>query len=116
MIKAKDATTDKKGKKICISLDTGMTPDLEKKLVKFAKDADLLVMESTFGDDLAEKAEEYRHLHASQAAKIAKKAKVKRLFLTHFSQRYKDVTEIKNQATKIFKNTECASDLQKIEL
>lgn len=116
LIKAKDATFVKKGKKICIALDTRMTKELEKKLASFAKDSDVLVMESTFGDELAEKANEYQHLHATQAANIAKKAKAKKLFLTHFSQRYKTVNELKKQAEKIFKNTECASDLQRIEL
>ncbi|MFH0752403.1 MAG: ribonuclease Z [archaeon] len=115
-IKSKDATTIKKGKKICIILDTGMTAQLEKKLTAFAKDADILIMETTFGEELADKAKAYGHLHVSQAAKLAKKAKVKKLFLTHFSQRYRDVEELKVQATKIFKNTECAKDLLKIEL
>lgn len=115
-IKAKDATFTKKGKKICIALDTGMTAHLEKEMVDFAKDSDILIMESTFGDELAEKAKEYRHLHASQAANIANKAKVKKLFLTHFSQRYRNVNDIRKQAVKTFKNTECAQDLQRIEL
>lgn len=115
-IKAKDATFTKTGKKICIALDTGMNAQLEKELADFAKDSDILVMEATFGDELADKATEYRHLHASQAAKIAKKAKAKKLFLTHFSQRYKAVSELKKQAMKTFKNTECAHDLLKVTL
>ena len=115
-IKAKDATIAKKGRKLSIVLDTGMNAQLEKKLINFIKDSDVLVMESTFGEEHAEKAEEYTHLIASQAAKIAKKAKAKKLFLTHFSQRYNDVGPLREQAAKIFKNVECARDLQKVQM
>ncbi len=115
-IKAKDATTVKEGKKITIALDTGLTPQLEKKLVEFAKNSDILVMESTFGEEYKDKAKEYTHLTASQAAMIAKKSKAKKLFLTHFSQRYKTVENLKNQAIKIFKNTECAEDLMRAKI
>ena len=58
-----------------------------KGFVKFADGADLLIHDATFDDDLAERAEEDGHSTSSQAAENAKKAKVKRLVLTHISAR-----------------------------
>lgn len=106
-ILASKATKIQIGKKICFITDTGYTKDT----IKAAKGSDLLICESTFKDGLKEKARDFKHLTAKQAAEIAKKAKVKRLILTHFSQRYKDTTEIKKEAQKTFKNITCANDL-----
>jgi ribonuclease Z len=53
-----------------------------------ADQADMLVCESTFADAEAALAEEYGHLTASQAGRIAAQAGARLLVLTHFSQRY----------------------------
>lgn len=53
-----------------------------------AEDADLLVIESTFLEADAALAREYGHLTARQAARVAAECRVRRLVLTHFSQRY----------------------------
>jgi ribonuclease Z len=106
------ATTLVKGKKISIILDTGFC----KNAIKIAKNSDLLVCESTFLNDFKNLAKEYKHLTAEEAALIAKKANVKKLILTHFSQRYKDVKKIKKEASKIFKNVSCSKDLDIISL
>jgi ribonuclease Z len=50
--------------------------------------ADLLVCESTFAGAEAALARDYGHLTAGQAGRIAAEAGVRRLVLTHFSQRY----------------------------
>jgi ribonuclease Z len=50
--------------------------------------ADLLVCESTFAGSEAALARDYGHLTAGQAGRIAAEAGVRRLVLTHFSQRY----------------------------
>ena len=50
--------------------------------------ADLLVIEATFADADHVLAREYGHLTAGQAGRIAAEAGVRRLVLTHFSQRY----------------------------
>ena len=66
---------------------------------------------------LKELAKENKHLTASQAAEIAKKAKCKRLILTHISQRYQSNEKILlEEARKIFKNTDLAEDLMVIEV
>lgn len=109
-ISADDATTVRKGRKISFVLDTAYT----EKAVEQARDADLLVCEATHLDELKEKTEEYKHLTAKQAATIAKEANVKKLVITHFSQRYKDSKKLENEAKEIFKETIAAKDLMEI--
>ena len=84
--------------------------------VKFAKDADLLIHDATFGEDLKEEAAMRGHSTAAEAAKIAKKAKVKELALTHISSRYKNGKELEKEARKIFKNTIAAVDGTVVEI
>jgi ribonuclease Z len=85
-------------------------------LVKFAANADLLIHDATLDDTLAGRAEEDGHSTPSQAATIAKKAKAKKLVLTHISARYDDASLLLEQARKLFKNTQVAEDFLKIEI
>ena len=87
-----------------------------KEFVKFASGADLLIHEATFDDALVEKAELDGHSTPSQAALQAKKARVKKLVLTHVSARYSDVGLLREQAEKIFPNTVVADDFLVLEL
>lgn len=84
--------------------------------VKFAAGADLVIHDATLDDGLAERAEEDGHSTSSQAAENAKKAKVKRLVLTHISARYDDANILLEQAQKIFKNTQVAEDFMRTEI
>jgi len=102
----------RKGRKIVYTGDTRPF----KSLTKFAAQTDLLIHDCTFGDDLAERAEEDGHSTPTQAAKAAKKAKAKQLVLTHVSARYDDTGKLLEQAKKIFKNAIVAEDFMKIEL
>lgn len=111
-IKASKATKVTEGKKIVFISDTAYC----KSAVDLSKDADLLICESTYLSDLKDKAKDYLHLTAEQAGDIAKKADVKKLVLTHFSQRYKDVTEIEDEVKKVFKDSICAKDFLVLEL
>jgi ribonuclease Z len=63
-----------------------------------------------------EKAKEYLHLTSSQAAQIASQANAKKLILLHFSQRYKDIKEMEDEAKTIFPETVCAYDFMKIRI
>jgi ribonuclease Z len=56
---------------------------------ELAAGVDLLVIEATFLDEHARLADEYGHLTAGQAGKIAAECGVRRLVLTHFSERYR---------------------------
>ncbi len=85
-------------------------------IVKLAKNADLLIHEATLGDELKERAAEDGHSTPSEAAEIAKKARVKRLILTHLSARYKTSDTLLAQAKKTFKNVTVAEDFMRVEL
>lgn len=113
-ISVDDATILRKGKKISFVLDTTYT----KKAVELAKDADLLICEATHLEELKEKTEEYKHLTTKQAALIAKEADVKKLVITHFSQRYKeaDAKMLEKEAKEVFKETVAAKDFMEISI
>ena len=112
-VSVKDATYLVDGKKITIILDTKMNKNIE----KMSKNADLLVIESTFSEELKEKAKEYKHLTSIEAASLAKKSKVKKLILTHISQRYEDdLNQLLKEAKKLFKNSEIAKDFMTVEI
>jgi ribonuclease Z len=100
-IKWKDVTYVKEGKKVSIVMDTCVC----KGSIDVAKKSDLFICESTFKGDKSKIAKEYKHLTAVDAGNIAKKALVKKLVLTHFSQRYEDedLEIMKKEAKEKFK-------------
>ncbi|MBS3128068.1 ribonuclease Z [Candidatus Woesearchaeota archaeon] len=102
----------KKGKKMVYIPDT--TPNKES--IMLAEDADLLLIESTYDADLREKAEQYMHMTSRDCATIAQQARVQKLILTHFSQRYKDIKKIEEDAKQIFPNTFCAYDFMRMTI
>ena len=111
-ISYKEVTYKVEGIKIAYISDTVFC----KNTIKIAKNADLLIAESTYESSLEERAEEYKHLTAQQAATVASKSNVKKLVLTHFSQRYKDVNVILDDAKQVFDNTILAKDFMNIKL
>ncbi|XP_062898111.1 zinc phosphodiesterase ELAC protein 1 [Mobula hypostoma] len=115
------------GRKICILGDCSRP--VGEKAKELCADADVLVHEATLNDNQSDKAEERGHCTPKTAAEFAKLCKVKRLILTHFSQRYKptalaaegdddDIIELKNQAELILKGQEVtlAEDFMVIEI
>ncbi len=60
--------------------------------------------ESTFADDMKQRAKETFHSTAKQAAEIAKRAKVGKLLLGHFSARYKKLDVFEKEAGEVFAN------------
>lgn len=102
----------RKGRKVVISGDTIPC----NKLINFSKYADILIHDATFNSEFEDIARDYGHTTALQAAEIAKKAKVEKLFLTHISPRYLDPNIIQNDARKIFKNSFVANDFQEIDI
>jgi ribonuclease Z len=111
--KYKNLTYEADSLKISFVLDTSFN----KKIIPFVRDSDLFVCESTFSSHLESKAREHNHMTASQAAETAKKAKVKKLYLTHLSQRYENKMDIiLKEAKKIFKNSFVAEDLKEVEV
>lgn len=83
---------------------------------KLAKDADLLISEGTHLDDIKEKTEKYMHLTVKEAALIASQNNVKKLIITHLSQRYKEPTEVLAEARTYFPNAMVAEDFMRIRI
>ncbi|MBN2118452.1 MAG: ribonuclease Z [Anaerolineales bacterium] len=100
-----------KGVKLVVVGDTGKTDDL----VEVCKDADALVIESTYTDEEAEMARQFSHLTARRAAELAIKAGIKKLILTHISRRYRE-KDILKEAQAIFPNTSVARDFDSFQI
>jgi len=100
------------GRKIGISGDTRPTIRLQ----QFFTGCDVLIFESTFLNIEQQKAAERFHSTALEAALFAKKAKVKKLILTHFSSRYDDLNLLKEEAIKNFENVHIAYELEIIDV
>ncbi len=106
-IRLDDVSDITEGRKIVYSGDT-----LPVKTVKrLSEGADLLIHDATFIEET-----NHRHSSAKDAGKIAKEANVKKLLLTHYSRRYKDLNPLKEGAEEYHGNVEVAKDLMKIEV
>ncbi len=73
--------------------------------IETIRDVDMLYHEATFLEDMADRAELTYHSTAKQAATIAKKAKVGKLILGHFSTRYKNLDPVVAEARSIFEKS-----------
>lgn len=103
----------RKGRKIVYTGDTRPC----KRTLEVAMNADVLIHDASFSSELQEWAVESKHSTAREAAEIAKKAKVKKLVLTHISARYsKDPLPLLNEAKEIFENTIIAEDFLSFEV
>lgn len=94
-----------KGAKLVVVGDTGRTDNL----LEVCRDADALVIESTYLDEEAGMAGQFSHLTAKMGAELAKKAGVKKLILTHLSRRYRGRDALA-EAQTVFQNTTVARD------
>ncbi len=80
-------------------------------IINFAMDSNLFICEGMYGnEDKKEDAVSKKHMTFSEAASLAQKANVKRLWLTHFSPSMPNPEEYINIAQNIFENTEIGSD------
>ena len=77
---------------------------------RLAQGVDLLLCESTYLHSEVSEAWERGHMTAGQAARLAADASVRRLVLTHFSQRYPDQTVFLDEAGPIFADCVAAED------
>lgn len=100
------------GRKIVYVGDTSPTDNI----VELAKGADVLIHEATFGEDLADRAEEDMHSTPKGAALIAKKAEVKLLVLNHISARYGDTSDLLGEARSVFPEVVVAEDFMRLEV
>ncbi len=94
---------------------TGDTP-FDETTIEHAQNANLLIHDATYPSYEEERAKKYLHSTCVDAAEVAKKAKVKRLIMTHISELHKDLDESLRDAQEIFSNCEFAEDGLKIKL
>jgi ribonuclease Z len=96
----------RRGRRIGFSGDSRPT----EKLVRFFRGCDVIVFDSTYGDEHSKNAVENFHSTSREAATLAKQAGAKRLILTHFSARYRRVASLVRQAREVFPETVAAHD------
>lgn len=85
-------------------------------IIPIIKNVDVLYHEATFLHDLKKMADYTGHTTALEAAKIAKKANVKKLILGHFSNRYNDLSVFLNEACEIFPETYLPEQLEAVKI
>ena len=81
--------------------------------VQLAMNATVLLHEATFANEHQQKAAEYFHSTAAEAAGVAKAAGVNKLFLIHISARYKRLRTLLKEARVVFPRTFVAKELQR---
>lgn len=109
---AKEYTSVVEGKSFAYVTDTLFVQSA----VDLADSADVLICEATFVEHHSEKAAEFHHMTAQQAAQIASMASVGKLILFHFSQRYKTSTVSLEEAQAVFPETEIGYDFMKVKI
>lgn len=91
--------------------DAGRTDNL----LEVARDADALVIEATYLEAEKELAEQFGHLTANQAARLAADAGVGTLILTHISRRYR-ADQVLDEAQQIFPRCFVARDFDRFQV
>ena len=103
----------RRGLKVVFSGDTAACETLE----KAAEEADLLLCEATYGENgQGQLAADHGHMNFAQAGETAAKARVKRLWLMHYSQMIEDPEEYLPNAKAFFAQAECGADGKTITL
>ena len=103
----------RKGIKLAYCTDTRPTESI----VNNADGADLFICEGMYGEpDKEAKAKEYKHMTFKEAATLAKEARVKELWLTHYSPSLVRPEEYMDSVTDIFANAFAGKDKKSVEL
>src|SRR4051794_10370760 len=98
VVRLEDVSEPRPGQRFAFVMDTRLCDGV----FALAAGADLLVIESTFLAADAYLAREYGHLTAGQAAAVARDCGVRKLVLTHFSQRYPEPDGFAREAAEVF--------------
>ncbi len=112
VVSLKSVTSTVKGLKIVYAADSRPSKNTE----KFAKDADLLIHESSYTEEYRKLALERKHSTAKEAATVALHARAKMLVLVHISTRFKTTEPLLIEASSVFKNTKVAHDGEIIKI
>lgn len=104
---------ERKGIKLTYCTDTRPT----KTIVNNAMGSDLFICEGMYGEaDKDVKAKEYKHMTFREAAKMAKEAGVKEMWLTHYSPSLTRPEDFINEARRIFPNTKPGKDRKSLTI
>ena len=85
-------------------------------LINYIKGVDLLYCETTFLEKDKDKADLTLHSTSKDAATLAKKGRVKKLLIGHFSSRYDDNNDFITEAASIFENVIISEEGKKIDV
>ena len=103
----------RKGIKLTYCTDTRPTQSI----VDNAMHSDLFICEGMYGEKGKEaKAKEYKHMTFYEAAKLAKAAEVKEMWLTHYSPSLTRPEEYMDEVRKIFPAAQAGKDCKSVEL
>ena len=103
----------RRGLKVVYCTDTRPVPVI----AEYAKEADLFICEGMYGEERKEaKAREYKHMTFYEAARLAKEAQPKALWLTHYSPSLTRPDEYIDKVRQIFPATIAAKDGKTAEL
>ncbi|MDG6929023.1 MAG: ribonuclease Z [Nitrososphaerota archaeon] len=86
------------------------------RLQRFFRGVDLLVFESTYTSEYQDEAEEYGHSTAAEAGRLAARAGVGRLVLTHFSPRVPDAGLAVKEASRYHADVSAGNDFESFDL
>ncbi|HEY3556689.1 MAG TPA: ribonuclease Z [Kribbella sp.] len=112
-VRLEDVSEVRRGQRFAFVMDTRLCENV----LRLADGADLLVIESTYLSSEADLARRFGHLTARQAARVAAECGVRKLVLTHFSQRYLEPDRFYDEASKEFSGeVVVASDLSRISV
>lgn len=103
----------RKGLKVTYCTDSRPTESI----VNNAREADLFICEGMYGEpDKQDKAKAYKHMTFYEAAKMAKEADVREMWLTHYSPSLLKAEPYMADVRKIFPNTKAGKDGKSVDL
>lgn len=109
-VRLEDVSVPRPGQAFALVMDTRPCPGAR----QLARGADLLVCEATYLDAAAAEAHAHYHMTAGQAAALAREAGARRLALTHFSQRYRELEPFAAEAAAVHADVVAARDLDRV--
>ena len=103
---------ERRGLKVTYCTDTRPVPVI----AEMAKEADLFICEGMYGEpDKEQKAREHKHMTFYEAARLAKEADCKEMWLTHYSPSLPRPEDYMDAVRKIFPRSAAGKDGKSIE-
>ena len=100
-------TPPRKGITVLYATDTRPVPAI----AELGRDTDLMILEGMYGEEeKRSRAEEVGHMMMDEAARLAREANAKRLWLTHYSPAMPDAEIYLDSVREIFPNAESGFD------